>query len=326
MGDQRLRDVAIVGGGLAGLSAAIYLARAMRDVIVLDAGRSMAVWEPDVQNYLGFPDGISGEELLERGRRQAAAYGAELVTDEVLDVTGQADDFRLTGRAARYRARRVLLCTGIFHIPPDIPGVEACTGRSMFFCKDCDGYRVRGKRLAVVGANDDAVEYALGMLVYSPTVVVATNGEAPHWDEPHAQWLAEYEIPVHTGRIEGVAHTEGQIGALAFEGGRQLAIDYLFTTRGDMYHLALGRALGLETDDDHQLKVDAKCRTSVEGVYAAGCVTPANCQMIIAAGQGATAAQAINRDLFESAIASHALRPLRESQLARERIFPEILE
>jgi thioredoxin reductase (NADPH) len=326
MSDQRIRDVAVVGGGLAGLSAAVYLSRAMRDVVVLDSGRSMAVWEPDVQNYLGFPEGISGEALLERGRAQATGFGAELVTDEIVSAEGAIGHFVLRGREAEYRAKRLLLATGIFHIPPDIPEVKACIGHSMFYCKDCDGYRVKGKRLAVVGANDDAVEYALALLVYSPTVVITTNGEEPHWDEQHAAWLAEYDVPVLTGRIEAVEHDGGLIRALAFEGGRRVAVDYLFTTRGDYYHIALGRDLGIALDPEHQMAVDQQCRTSVPGVYAAGCITPANCQMIIAAGHGAIAAQAINRDLFEESLATHALRPMRLHQLEHERVYPEILD
>src|SRR5689334_20263312 len=106
MTEDRLRDVVIVGGGRAGWSAALYLARAMRDVVVIDAGRSMAVWEPEVQNYLGFPEGISGDELLEKGREQARAFGAELVEDEVLDVTGSVGAFTVKAREGTYRAKR----------------------------------------------------------------------------------------------------------------------------------------------------------------------------------------------------------------------------
>ena len=112
--------------------------------------------------------------------------------------------------------RRLLLATGAFHVPPDIPGVQPCLGHSMFFCKDCDGHRVRGKRIAIIGANNEAVEYALGMLHYSSCVVVATNGKRPHWDRQHARWLEEYEIPVARKRIRDVAHRKRKIRALEF--------------------------------------------------------------------------------------------------------------
>jgi thioredoxin reductase (NADPH) len=218
----------------------------------------------------------------------------------------------------------LLIATGIFHLPPEIPGVKQCLGHSMFFCKDCDGYRVRGKRIAIIGANNEAVEYALGMLDYSACVIVATNGKRAHWDKKHARWLEEYEIPVARKRIRDVEHRKRKIRALEFETGRSVKIDYIFTTRGDVFHNQLAKKLGAKIDPDGQIRVDQCMRTTVRGLYAAGCVTPANCQMIIAAGQGAAAAQAINRDLFEESLATHSLRRFREEQLDGEKTVPEI--
>ncbi|CAN5566695.1 NAD(P)/FAD-dependent oxidoreductase [soil metagenome] len=317
------RETIIIGGGIAGLSAAIYLGRAERDTLVIDAGHSMAKWEPEVQNYLGFPDGVGGEQLLKYGRRQAQRYKVAFARDEIKSVARRKKEFFLRGRRTTYRTNRLLLATGIFHLPPKIPGVRECLGHSMFFCKDCDGYRVRGKRVAVCGANDEAVEYALGMLHYSPCVTVATNGDKPRWSRKHAAWLKEYEIPVQRAKITGVDHTGCQVKSLRFKDAVEVKIDYIFTTRGDIFHTALAESLGARVDRDGQLQVDQCMRTSVPRLYAAGCVTPANCQMIIAAGQGAAAAQAINRDLFEESIKTHSLRRFREVQLAEERTEPE---
>src|SRR3954469_2757648 len=196
----KVHEVIVVGGGIAGLSAAIYLGRAQRDVLVIDSGHSMAKWEPDVENYLGFPKGVGGEELLRNGQAQAKKYGVRFVRDEIKAVSANESVFILKGRRT-YRTRRLLLATGIFHLPPDIPGVKQCLGHSMFFCKDCDGCRVREKRIAIIGANNEAVEYALGILSYSACVIVATNGKKTVWDKQHARWLAEYEIPVARERI-----------------------------------------------------------------------------------------------------------------------------
>jgi thioredoxin reductase (NADPH) len=230
----------------------------------------------------------------------------------------------LKGKRKTYRTKRLLIATGIFHLPPEIPGVKDCLGHSMFFCKDCDGYRVRGKRIAIIGQNNEAVEYALDMMHYSACVIVATNGKSPRWDKRHARWLAEYEIPVVRKRIHDVEHRKRKIRALTFAGGHCVKIDYLFTTRGDIFHNQLAKKLGAAVDSDGQIKVDQCMRTTVPRLYAAGCVTPANCQMIIAAGQGAAAAQAINRDLFEESLASHALRRFREAQLDNEKTVPEV--
>ncbi|MEO8440394.1 MAG: NAD(P)/FAD-dependent oxidoreductase [Spartobacteria bacterium] len=323
--DPERREVIVIGGGIAGLSAAIYLGRAERDTLVIDSGHSMAKWEPEVQNYLGFPDGIGGEQLLKNGRRQVKRYKVPIANDQIKSVARRKDGFLLRGRRRTYRTNRLLLATGIFHLPPKIPGVKECLGHSMFFCKDCDGYRVRRKRIAICGANDEAVEYALGMLHYSPCVVVATNAERPCWSRKHAALLKEYEIPVHREKITGVDHRGCQVRRLRLKGGIEVRIDYIFTTRGDIFYTGLAESLGARLDRDGQIEVDHCLRTNVPRLYAAGCVTPANCQMIIAAGQGATAAQAINRDLFEESIANHSLRRFREVQLEEEKTEPELI-
>ena len=321
--DPRTREVIVIGGGIAGLSAAIYLGRAQRDTLVIDSGHSMAKWEPVVENYLGFPKGVAGEKLLKNGGRHAKKHEVRFAHDEIKMLSSNKSVFTLKGKKKTYHAKRLLLATGIFHLPPEIPGVKECLGHSMFFCKDCDGYRVRGKRIAIIGSNNEAVEYALGMLHYSACVIVATNGKKPSWDKRHARWLAEYEIPIERKRIRDVDHRRRKIRALDFVGGACFKIDYLFTTRGDIFHTGLAEKLGAKLDADGQIKVDQCMRTSVPRLYAAGCVTPANCQMIIAAGQGAAAAQAISRDLLEESLATHSLRRFRAVQLSDEKTLPE---
>jgi thioredoxin reductase (NADPH) len=311
---QISRDVVIIGAGFAGLSAAIYLARSRVATLLIDSGHSMAVWEPDVQNYLGFPDGITGSTLLERGRAQASRFGAEFAYDEALAVrfeqetsTKSLAGFVVEGKSERYRSRRLLIATGLTHLPPEIPGVRECLGKSLFFCKDCDALRAEGGRLMIIGRNNEVVEYALAMLRFSPQVTIALNKKEPCWDTRHAAWLKEYAIPIRPERIIEVQHDHGQLRAIGFETGQRLAVDYVFTTRGDVAHADLAKSLGASLDANGQIVVDQHMRTNVPGLYAAGCVTPANCQMIIAAGQGATAGQAINRDLFEDSLRTHTL-------------------
>ncbi|HWH69737.1 MAG TPA: NAD(P)/FAD-dependent oxidoreductase, partial [Candidatus Sulfotelmatobacter sp.] len=135
MAKTKSAEVIIVGGGLSGLSAAVYLGRAKRETLVIDAGKSMARWEPDVQNYLGFPEGIAGEELLRRAREQARRYHIRFSRDRIHGACARNGSFNLRGKNHFYTCQRLLVATGIFHIPPDIPGVEPCLGHSMFFCK-----------------------------------------------------------------------------------------------------------------------------------------------------------------------------------------------
>jgi len=317
-------EVIVVGGGLAGLSAAIYLGRAKRDTLLIDSGRSMARWEPDVQNYLGFPEGIAGDELLRRARRQARRYHVKFARDEIAAAARRKDGFRLRGKKGSYLGRRLLLATGIFHIPPDIPGLKPCLGRSMFFCKDCDGYRVQGRSIAIYGWTNETVAYALAMLFYSSCVAIVTDGRPPRWDRAHARWIREYEIPVYRKRIFGARRNGTALKALNFEGGMEARVDALFTTRGDIYLNKLAKGLGAKINREGEIVVDFDMRTTVPGLYAAGCVTPANCQMIIAAGQGATAAQGINRDLLEESLATHSLRRFRGRQLRSARVRPVV--
>lgn len=296
---HRIYDAVIIGGGLAGLSAAIYLGRSRRDTLLIHSGRSMAKWERDVQNYLGFPDGIDGEDLLARGFEHVSRFDVTVMEDDVHELTRDDKGMFGVGAARRYVARRVLLATGLTHLPPDIPGTRDCLGKSLFFCKDCDAYRARGRNIVVIGRNNEAAEYALGMLSFSREVSICTNGKLPGWDSFHAGWLDEYAVPVIQRPIRSVAHERGQISALLLDDGESLPAQAVFATRGDVYHHDLAKQAGAQLDAEGQILVDQDMRTSVPGLYAAGCVTPANCQMIIAAGQGATAGQAINRDLFQ---------------------------
>lgn len=320
-------DAVVIGGGIAGLSGAIYLARARRRTLVIDHGKSMARWVPDVENYLGFPKGIEGAELLRLGRKQARHYGAEFVEDTITTLRREPDGlFQAVGERGVYGGRRALLTTGLRHLPPEIPGVSDCLGQSMFFCKHCDAVRCEGKRIGIFGWNDEAVEYALGMLLHSPCVFIFQNDHAAQWSSEHARWLTEYEIPIYPERVVDVHHARGQVRWLELATGARVELDALFTTRGDVYHNHLARQAGAETDPEGQVRVNQSMETNVRGLYAAGCVTPANCQMIIAAGDGATAAQAMNRSLFDEDLATHSLHRYRVQQLYHGKTEPTIVE
>lgn len=302
-----LWDAVIVGGGLAGLSAAIYLGRSRRHTLVVDNGHSMARWEPAVENYLGFPQGLSGRSLLDRGRAQVQRFGARMIADEIVRIRCQSDTFLVEGSDDSYRGRRVLLATGLTHLLPDIPGADVCLGRTVLFCKDCDAYRVQGKRIAVYGRRNEAARYALAMLAFSPSITIVTNGQRPAWDPLYQAYLSEYGIRVRAEPVKELVHRDGTLQMVLFRSGEPCEVQAMFTTRGDVFHTALAEGLGAAEDAEGQLIVDADMRTTIEGLYAAGCVTPANCQMIIAAGQGATAAQAIDRDLFDESLQRHRL-------------------
>jgi thioredoxin reductase (NADPH) len=194
----------------------------------------------------------------------------------------------------------------------------------MYFCKDCDGYCVQGKPIGIYGWNNEAVEYALGMLVYTATVAIFTDGRSPAWDARHAELAHEYEIPIYQQKIQRLKHTGGRIRSLCLADDSETVLEALFTTRGDIYFNAIAKGLGAKVDEEGQVQVDDCMATSVPGLYAAGCVTPANCQMIIAAGEGAIAAQSINRALFQASLRTHSLKKFRAYQLDNEQTAPVV--
>ena len=291
----------MLGGGIAGLSACVYLGRAQRDTLLIDSGKSLVRWAPDIENYLGFPKGIAGEELLAKGRKQAIRHTVKAVQDDVLRAECKADQFRLYGKTRNFACRYLLIATGILHVPPDLNGVSDCLGNSIFFCKDCDGLRARQKRVAIYGVNDEAAEYALAMRIYSQHVNIVTDGRARNWSRKYAGCLAKRRIPIHDQKIVRAIHNEGRLQELRLEDGSTLKVGALFATRGDIFHNSLAKQMGAKISAG-EIRVNLQMRTSVPRLYAAGCVTPANCQAIIAAGQGAAAAQAINREIFEAAL------------------------
>ena len=263
--------------------------------------------EPVVGNYLGFPEGLSGQQLLNRGREQARKYGVHTRSDRIRSLRKDGEAFLIEGSSV-HSSRRVLLATGLTHLLPDIPGADQRLGRSVLFCKDCDAFRVRGKRIAIYGRRNEAARYALAMMAFSPAVAIVTDGRDPTWDRPWQQALEEYAVPVLRAPVQAFLHRKGELEAVLFRDSGSWAAEALFATRGDVYHTALAEGLGAAQDGEGQLIVDGDMRTTVPGLYAAGCVTQANCQMIIAAGQGATAAQAIEKDLFEESLRRHRLR------------------
>lgn len=239
--------------------------------------------------------------------KQVLRFEVPIVEDDIHSLSPDGEVFYLKGTSDTYRARRVLVATGLTHLPPEIPGVRDCLGRSLFFFKDCDAYRVQGKKIVILGANNEAVDYALAMLLSTASVMICTNGRRVRWGTNHAGWLEEYGVPIRQDRITSLLHNEGQLAALTFESGGFVAVEGSFTTRGDVCHSDLAAGAGAKLNEEGQIVVDQRLKTTVPGLYAAGCVTSANCQMIIAAGQGAIAGQAINRDLFGDSLKRHAL-------------------
>ena len=291
-------EVLVIGAGPAGLAAATYLARFRRRVLVVDAGAPRARWIPVSHNMPGFPNGITGDAILDRMTEQAREYGAVIEAGRVEGLAREGDGFiaRLNGRQVRVRA--VLLATGVVDHHPDLPGVERAIERSLVrICPICDAYEARGQAIAVIGKDDKGAREAAFLRTYSDRVTLIHVGPPGALTERAALQrldVALIEAPIDTVRIE-----DDRVSALGW-GGRFHAFDTVYSALGTSPNVGLAEALGAAAADDGTLMVDAHQATSVDGLYAAGDVVRGLNQIAVATAEAALAATAIHNRLREA--------------------------
>ena len=297
-------DVAIVGGGPAGLSAAIWLARYLHNVVLVDSGDPRN-WETlSVNGFLGLP-GIRPPELRQRGREECRRYGVELVDAIVTRVRKEHDERFVLALEDRTEiaAKRLLLAIGIRDVWPEIPGLDRAYGESAHVCPDCDGYGALHKKVAVIGHGRKAVGMALNLTTWTRDVIICTNGHDPDLDLPeYCAKLEALNIPVLTDRIDRITLTGGRsIYCLQLRSGMPLDVDKIFFAIGQYAADDLGVQLGCERDADGQIAIDQHGHTSVLNVFAAGDITPGPQIAVVAAADGAIAALAIHKSLVPDA-------------------------
>jgi thioredoxin reductase len=266
-------DVVIIGGGAAGLSAALVLTRARCRVAVVDAGHPRNAPAAHMHGFLG-SDGRPPTDLLRAGRKEVVGYGGHLISGIVVGLTGNAPQFDIELADGRsLRARRVLVTTGLRDEIPDIPGARERWGRDLLHCPYCHGYEVRDQPLGVIGGSPEAIAHAHLIRQWSADVVFFTNGST-------------IGLIVTDDQLAGVELESDQIVSRAamFVRPRFIANDNLLT--------ALGAA-----NNNGWITVDPTGLTSVPGVWAAGNAVNPRAQVITAAGEGSAAAIAINNDL-----------------------------
>jgi thioredoxin reductase (NADPH) len=296
-----IHDVAIVGGGPAGLSAGIWLARYLHSVVLVDSGDPRNWATRGVNGFLGLPH-IRPPELRELGRAECRRYGVHLV-DAIVDRVRQLDDDRCVVEledGGRYEARRLLLAIGLRDRWPDIPGLERVYGANAHVCPDCDGFECRGKKTVVVGTGREAVGLALNLTTWTRDIIICTNGEPAGFDrDEFCRKLDPLNIPVLTDRIRYIKTTDGsrEIYSVELHNGMCLDADKLFFSFGQNAADDLGVQLGCERDEDGQIIVDEHYGTSVRNVFAAGDIVPGPQLAIVAASDGAMAALAIHKSL-----------------------------
>ena len=291
-------DAIVIGGGPAGLAAALWLARYRLRVRLLDSGDPRNAPTNGVHGYLGLQD-IPPLELRRIGRAQAADAGAELETVTVESASGEKDDFRVRladGRESR--ARRLLFATGLKDIIPEIPGLLECYGSSIWHCPDCDGPEVQGMRVGVIGWGRQIAAFCMEMLTWTDRLTILTHGHGDRLPDRSQAALDRFGIRVLHETIRVIRCETGQVKGVTFADGSGLELDAMF------FHIASGPAcsipaeLGCEADEEAFLTVDKDGETTVPGVYAAGDVTHGSKLAIRAAAEGTRAAIGIYRSLL----------------------------
>jgi thioredoxin reductase len=292
-------DALIVGGGPAGLTCAIFLARYLRRVLVIDEGRPRNYASRGVHGFLG-QHGILPFELLKRGREEATESGAEIREGRVLTIERVGDVFecRLSTDEC-VPARRIVLAYGVRDTIPEIPEIEKYYGVSVHHCPDCDGYEAREKRIGVIGWGKKAVALALKLLQWSEDVVVFTHGHDREWEEEeHSKLLAE-GIDVKDEPIVALEGDDGKVRSVVLDTGERVPAQALFFVIKVERSCDLAEQLGCEVDGKKpDIEVDDRRRTTVEGVWAVGDIIPGSQLAITSAADGALAAIDINLSLL----------------------------
>lgn len=293
-------DVVVVGGGPAGLSAALMLGRCRRTVVVFDSGTPRNAPSHALHGYLT-RDGIPPAEFLTLARQEIATYRTVQIRDEqVSAVECQPDGGFLTTLASgeRLRSRKLLLATGVVDNLPDIPGFRELYGLSVFHCPYCDGWERCDQPMAIYGRGARGVGLALELTVWSRDLVLCTDGPSEIDPEDLAR-LGRNGIGVREDRVTRLEADDGRLSSIVFEDGPPLARSALFFTTGQYQRSDLLERLGCEFNDKGTVRTGKYETTHLPGLFVAGDASRAVQWVVVAASEGAEAAFAINTDLLK---------------------------
>ncbi len=298
---QRMLDCVIIGGGPAGLTAALYLARFDRHFIVIDNGDSRAAWIPESHNIPLFTQGIGGREILKRQREHAELYGARILEGKATGLTRIPAGFAVSfdqrgGGAGLVEARFAILATGVADIPPEAPDVESAVGCGLIrYCPICDGYEAKGKKVGVIGRGDSGLKEALFIArTYSQDVTLLSLREPLTVTGEQRTSLDRYGVRLVPEPITSLSCDNDKVIAT---GAARYVFEAVYSALGVRYRSDLAVSLGAACDEDGALQTGDHAETTVPGLYAAGDVTRGLNQIVVAMGQAAKAATHIHNHL-----------------------------
>lgn len=273
-------NVVIIGNGPAGLSAAIYAARAGMNTIVVGSGNSSLLKADKIENFFGHPEPITGSQLLKNGEEQCRNLGVAIVDDEAVGISYGETLLVRTASGQSFPAEAIILATGISRRVPKIENLEKFEGSGVSYCAVCDGFFFRGKDVAVLGSGDYAANEAMELLPIAKSVTILTNGEELKPALPN-------DVGLKTEKIQGL-RGEDALSAVDFADGTSIPIDGVFIAMGTAGSADFAKKLGAETEGN-KILVDEKMATNVPGIFAAGDGTGGWYQVAKAVYQGAVA-------------------------------------
>ncbi|MBZ6496607.1 NAD(P)/FAD-dependent oxidoreductase [Natrinema longum] len=295
-GTDHRYEVVVVGGGPAGLTTALYAARLGHETAVFDRGGGRAAMMQDTHNVIGTPESVSGNEFLSTAVEQIESYGADYRREFVTNVERTGESFTLETTDGSAVADRVVLATGFSDERPDPPLPR--TGRGLHYCLHCDAYMFVDEPVYVMGHGESAAHVAMIMLNFTDEVDLLLRGDEPTWSDETARLLEGHPVDVVDEDVTGVRNgDDGWLEALEFADGTIREYTGGFAMYGSEYNNGLAVSLGAELTDDGTVAVDDHGRTSVDGLYAVGDLTPGHNQVSVAMGQGAKAGIAIHKEL-----------------------------
>lgn len=289
-------DVVIIGGGAAGLSAALYLGRFRHKVAIFDTQKPANRFSHAAHGFFT-RDGMKPSDLLAIGREQLQPYTTvQLYFDEVAQISPHQSGFEITlANGYAHSARKILLASGLKDTLPLIPGIEQFWGQSVFHCPYCDGWEQRDQPVAIIASGEKAVHVAKLLLALTSKLVICTNGEVQTHERDK---LLSHGVQIIETPIQQIHGQTGQVEFIAFGDGSQIACRAIFVSTALSQHSNFANQLGCKTTENGLVVTDTMGRTSVSGVYAAGDMAQQVRQVVFAATQGASAAIGINTDLL----------------------------
>jgi thioredoxin reductase (NADPH) len=293
-------DCLVIGAGPGGLTAAIYLARYRRRVLVLDGGASRAELIPTTHNFPGFPDGVSGTKLLGRLREQAANHAVDLRKGRVHSLRREESGFVATLDDGEIRASTVVLATGVIDQHPDVPGLQEATVKGLVrWCPICDGFDVADQSVAILAPSKGGLGHALFLRTYTAKLTLLAQDDGAGLDESDLRELEEAGIALVTEPVVSFKESaDGRRIRVDLAGGGEMEFDTLYPMSGCNVQGQLATDLGAECcEPTGDLQVDEHQCTSVPGLYAVGDVVNAINQISVAIGHAAIAATAIHNAL-----------------------------